>query len=299
MAPGGARLGRGDPPGPGPRIAGFIRLTHPFPTLLDGLATAAIALVAGGPPSVAIRLGLAMVGLQAGIGTVNDVVDQERDRGTKPGKPLPHGSVSLASARALAAIAIALGLALSSPSGLPTLAIALVGLVIGLTYDLRLKGTAWSWLPFALGIPLLPVYAWLGATGTLPSSFAILIPAGAAAGAALAIANAVADVERDRAAGSGSVAMSLGAARAWRVHLGLHAAVFALALGSLATGSDGGPLDRLVAVAVVVVGGALVALGAVQGRSPLAARRERGWELEAIGIGLAAVGWVGGSGAVG
>ena len=31
------------------------------------------------------------------------------------------------------------------------------------------KGTAWSWLPFAVGIPLLPVYGWLGAAGALPA----------------------------------------------------------------------------------------------------------------------------------
>ena len=36
---------------------------------------------------------------------------------------------------------------------------------VGLLYDLRLRGTALSWFPFAVGIPLLPVYAWLGATG--------------------------------------------------------------------------------------------------------------------------------------
>ena len=51
-----------------------------------------------------------------------------------------------------------------------------VVLAIGYGYDLAFKGTAWSWLPFAVGIPLLPVFGWLGATGGLPASFAVLLP---------------------------------------------------------------------------------------------------------------------------
>ena len=44
----------------------------------------------------------------------------------------------------------------------PIAACRLVVIAIGLAYDLRLKGTAWSWLPFAVGIPILPVYRLAG-----------------------------------------------------------------------------------------------------------------------------------------
>jgi 4-hydroxybenzoate polyprenyltransferase len=271
---------------------GIVRLVHAFPTLLDGLATGAIALIAGGTPAVAARLGLAMIGLQAGIGTVNDVADLERDRDTKPGKPLPRGLVSIDTARVVAVVAIGAGLALSLPSGPATTTVALVGLAIGLAYDLRLKGTAWSWLAFALGIPLLPVYGWLGTRGDLPASFALLVPAAVGAGAALAIANAVADVDRDRQAGAGSVAIALGVEGAWRVHALLLALVFGVALASLTIGQGAAS-----AILVVLAGGVLVAAGAALGRSPRAAWRERGWELEAVGICLAAIGWIAGIGA--
>ena len=91
--------------------------------------------------------------------------------------------------------------------------LAVVVLGIGLAYDLFAKGTAASWVPFAVGIPILPVYGWLGATGSLPDLFRLLVPVAAVAGAALAIGNALVDVERDRAAGDRSVALVLGRGR--------------------------------------------------------------------------------------
>ena len=267
--------------------------------MLDGVATAGIAFVAGGGLPVAARLGIAMVAIQAAIGTVNDIVDREHDQVSKAGKPLPRGLISIGGASLLAAALAATGLALSLLSGPPTAAVAMLGLAVGLAYDLRFKGTAWSWLPYAIGIPLLPVYAWLGARNEIPPAFVLLVPAGVAAGAALAIANAVADVERDTTAGVSSVAVALGHERAWHIHLLLHAAVFTLALGSLIASTRTGLIDPVIAFVIVALGGLLVGSGAALGRSASAARRERGWELEAIGIGLAALGWIGGIGSGG
>ncbi len=269
------------------RAAGFVRLVHPFPSLLDGLATLGIALLAGAPVGVAVRVAVAMICLQAAIGATNDLIDAPRDKGRKPGKPIPSGLVAPAEARAAAVVAAVAGLVLSVPSGPQTAALAAVILAIGLLYDLRLRGTAWSWLPFALGIPLLPVFAWLGGTGRLPDLLAILLPAGFAAGAALAIANALVDVERDRSAGSSSIVDRLGAAPAWAVHAVLQALVLAVALASLA-GAGAAP----VAVIVSLAGAVGIAGGAVLARSTRPSARERGWELEAVGVAVLAVGWV-------
>ena len=172
-----------------------------------------------------------MTALQAGIGTVNDIVDAGADALGKPAKPIPSGLVSARLATVLAVAAFALGLGLSAPSGWGTVGIAVGGVAVGLAYDLRLKGTALSWLPFAIGLPLLPVYAWYGAAGTLPPEFAILVPAAVAAGAALAIGNARADLERDTASGVASIATALGSRRAWMVQVAIMAAVGAVAAG--------------------------------------------------------------------
>lgn len=251
------------------------------------MAAAAFAVLAGATPLTAGRLGFAMVALQATIGALNDLVDAPRDAGLKPGKPIPAGLVSRREAAIAAVAGAVIGIGLSLPSGPATAAVALLILAVGGTYDLRFKGTPWSWLPFAVGIPLLPVYAWLGAAGRLPGAFAILVPAAALAGAALAIANALADVERDRAAGTTTVATRLGPRRAWWIHALLHAAVAGLAVGGLASlGGTGRGLFPVGVAAVIVAAG--VALSA-NGR---ASRRERGWELEAIGVGLMGVAWI-------
>jgi 4-hydroxybenzoate polyprenyltransferase len=268
-------------------LTGVIRLVHPFPSILDGVVSAAVALLAGGTPGVALRLGLAMTALQFGIGATNDLVDAPRDAGHKPGKPIPAGIVGRRTGGALALAAFGSGLALSLASGLPTVALAAVVIGIGLIYDFRLKGTAWSWLPFAVGIPILPVFGWLGAAGTVPATFALLVPVAVAAGAALAIANALADVERDRAAGTRSIATVLGPARAWALQAGFIVAILAIAVVSTAVlgGSRGG-------VMLVAVASFLPIAGLALGQGGGAGLRERAWQLEAIGMAAVGVAWI-------
>jgi 4-hydroxybenzoate polyprenyltransferase len=168
------------------------------------------------------------------------------------------------------------------------LGVALAGVVIaiGLAYDLRLKGTALSWLPFAVGIPVLPVFGWLGASGGLPPAFAVLIPAAVAAGAALAIANSLVDTERDRAAGASSIALVLGTEMAERIQLGLHLAVGVAAVTSV------GPLGGSFGGAIVVALAALIPVAAALiGRDGGASRRERAWEGAAIGMAILGIAW--------
>lgn len=269
------------------RIGGLIRLIHPFPSVLDGAVVGAIALIAGGDGLTAARLAVSMTALQASIGSLNDLVDAPRDAGHKPGKPIPAGLVSTRVVATTVMVAAGVGVGLVLPSGWGTLGLAVVGLAIGFGYDLRFKGTAWSWLPFAVGIPLLPVYGWLGAAGSLPVSFAILLPIAVIAGTALAIANARADTERDVQAGVDSVAIRLGSGRAWTVNAGLLGVVVVAGVTTLvAIGAPPGALVGAIAAALVI------GLGVVMGRLGDGARRERAWEIQAIGLGLLALAWL-------
>jgi len=228
-----------------------------------------------------------MTALQAGIGVVNDVVDAPADAVAKPAKPIPAGLVPRRAAIWVAAGAMLLGLGLSAGSGWGTALIAVAILGVGLAYDLRLKGTAWSWLPFAVGIPLLPVFAWYGAVGSLPAAFAVLIPAAVAAGAALAIGNARADLERDAASGVASIATRLGQRAAWAWQVTLLAGIAGAAVVSVAAWGGGGG-----GVALVAVLGLVPVLAAVASRVAGPAGRERAWEVEAIGIAVLAVAWL-------
>jgi 4-hydroxybenzoate polyprenyltransferase len=274
------------------RITRTARLVHPFPSILDGLVVALVALVAGGGATTALVLGASMTLLQFSIGTLNDIVDAPRDAGLKPDKPIPAGLVSLRSARVVAAGSAAAGLALSLIGGPALVAVAGLVLAIGAWYDLRAKGTTLSWLPLAVGIPLLPVYGWYGATGELPGMFLVIIPAAANAGTALAISNAIVDMERDEAAGVGSIALALGARRAGGLVVALHAVVVLLALTTaVVLGAPTGWVAAVLLAAAVPLGGAV--LGLVAALREGTGWRELAWEIQAVGTGLLAVAWLG------
>ena len=249
--------------------------------------TGGVALLAGGGPALAVRLGLAMTALQLGIGAVNDLIDAPRDAGHKPGKPIPAGLVSRRLAASIALGAFGLGIALAAPAGPIVLGLALVVIAIGLAYDLRLKGTAWSWLPFAVGIPILPVFGWAGATGGLDPVFMVLVPAAVAGGAALAIANSLVDVDRDRAAGVSSVAVALGEGTARTVGVVLLVGIVLAAAISAAV--LGGSPEAALAVGWIGVVPLLAAAWA--GRAD-PARRELAWRVQAIGLAVLAVVWI-------
>ena len=249
-------------------------------------------MIAAGEVPTAVRLGISMTALQASIGILNDVVDAPRDAGRKPSKPIPAGLVDPGPARAGVVAAASLGLALAAPSGPAVVAVGGAILAIGYAYDLRFKGTPWSWAPFAVGIPLLPVFAWLGAAGSLPPFMGRLVVAAVLAGAVVAIANARADVERDQAADVASVATALGLERSWWLGLALVVVILGVAAGpvldAMASGSP-----PVAALAGVIAGAGLLLAGAVVGYRAGPGRREQAWEIQAVGIAVLAVGWLG------
>jgi 4-hydroxybenzoate polyprenyltransferase len=234
---------------------------------------------------VAARAGVAMTLLQLGIGTTNDVVDAPFDAGHKPGKPIPAGVVEPRLARLAAVGLFASGAVVAATIDLRLVALSGLVIAIGLLYDLRLKGTAWSWLPFAVGIPILPVFGWLAARGSLTPAFAILLPAAVAGGAALAIANGLVDVERDRASGRTSIAATLGRQRATALQIVLLVAI-TLAAGATIPVFAGSSIVAWIAPAAGA--GAVVAAWIARARPDLA---ERAWQAEAMLLAIAAVTW--------
>lgn len=266
---------------------GVVRLVHPFPSILASLVTAAIAVAAGSEPGVVARLAVAMLAIQFAIGAINDVADAAGDRATKRSKPIPAGLISPERAALLGLVSLVAGLGLAASVGLGVLGLATIGAGAGIVYDLWLKGTPVSWLGFTLGIPVLPLFAWLGASGTVPG--AILVAAGVAipAGAALALANELPDMERDATAGLSSVSGLLGRRRAWAAGAVLQVVVATCAaLGFVALG---GRADLWPALLGAV---AVLALGVGLGAGASVRRRQRGWEVQAVAIGLLAAVWL-------
>jgi 4-hydroxybenzoate polyprenyltransferase len=281
-----------------PLVSGFVRLGHPFPSLLNALVTAGVAFIAGAAPDVAGRLSLAMLAIQVGIGAANDVADAVQDAAAKPTKPIPAGLVSPGPARAIVAAGLATGLLLAASVSPGALALAAAGVATGLAYDLWLKGTALAWLPFAVGIPLLLLFAWWGARQALPPALILAASLAVPAGAALAIANALPDAERDARAGVKSVATILGLRRASLVVASLQGLVgTAAVLSYLAlAAADGSSAPAGVRLAGVGLAASLVllAIGVALGGGDSVAGRQRGWEVQAIGLGVLAAAWTGG-----
>jgi 4-hydroxybenzoate polyprenyltransferase len=240
-----------------------------------------------------------MLLLQASIGAVNDLADEPLDQTQKRGKPLPSELVSRRLAGAWAVLAAGLGVALAARSGLGTVGVAVAGVGLGYVYDLRLSRTAWSWLPLTLALPLLPTYAWLGATGTVPPGLVALVPAAVLAGAALTIGNGLVDVERDAPVGKATVAVRIGRKRAWTAQSVAFLVAIALAV-LLAPGPwNTSDIELLPVIRWfgIPIGAAAIALGAGLLAGQRASVRERGWELEVIGTAVLGLGWLAGTAA--
>jgi 4-hydroxybenzoate polyprenyltransferase len=284
---------------PATHLAGLIRLVHPFPSLLCSAAAGAIATLAGADPGTSVRLFVAMLGIQCSVGALNDLVDAPLDAVEKPRKPIPDGLVTRRTAGIVTIGGAAAAIGLSLVSGPATALAAVACLALGWTYDLRLSRTALSWLPLSVALPLLPIHAWLGATGSIPGGLLGLVPVGALAGGGLAIANALADVERDSSVRRRTLAVQLGARRAWWVQtlaLGTAAlltVILAPAITDVRSSSGFRVLPTLQAGGIWL-GALALGVGALALASGQARVRERGWELEAIGVAGLGIGWLAG-----
>jgi 4-hydroxybenzoate polyprenyltransferase len=281
--------------------------------VLNAVVTVTLALLAGGPPEVAARLGVAMLAIQVAVGATNDLADADRDAVVKPGKPIPAGLVRPGPARLVAVSALAIGLALAATVSPGSVALAATGASAGLLYDLRLKGTVLAWLPFSVGIPLLLLFAWWGARQELPPALVVAAALAIPAGAALAIANALPDLERDARSGVQSVATILGRRRASGAVAGLQLVVGGAAIASYLVLAASRPFSpdaippagagavvpagagAIVPAGVALAGGiALLAIGVMLGLDESVPRRQRGWEAQAVALGIVAAAWLGG-----
>lgn len=213
---------------------GYLVLPHAVPVIIVMLATAAFALIAasGWPGSVrmACLLG-AMFGGQLAIGATNDLVDADLDAAAKPSKPIPAGLVSRQGALAVVAGGLALLVACSLRFSLLAFGLCAIGTGTGIAYSLAFKRTAWSWVPYLIALPLLPIWVW-AALSSVPAGIFAIYPIGAPAVVAVQIAQSLPDVAGDRQAGVRTLAVALGERRARLVCWGavLLAAALATAL---------------------------------------------------------------------
>jgi 4-hydroxybenzoate polyprenyltransferase len=246
-----------------------------------------VTLVAGGAVPLAAAVAVAMTSLQCSIGATNDVLDAPLDRIGKPSKPIARGLVSRRGAAAVAVGAAGLGLGIAAVLGVPVFAVGAAGLCLGLAYDIGLKRTVLAWVPYALGLPLLPAFAWVAARQALPDGFPALVALGLLAGGSVALSNGLVDVEADMASGRGGLVVVLGRSRSLAVLAALDALLVAVVAVVLA--GAGLPAPGL---GGAITGAAFLAVGVTLSGSAQPAWRERGWEGQAVGLVLVALAWL-------
>ncbi|RPF43985.1 4-hydroxybenzoate polyprenyltransferase [Streptomyces sp. Ag109_G2-6] len=198
-------------PLPAVPVGGLLRACHPLPAAAVTVFAAVLAAAAGrGPAGSALTAGAVAAG-QLSVGWSNDRLDLRRDRAAgRRDKPLATGGVPAAAVTAAALAALALCVPLSLAAGPAAGAAHLAGVAAAWAYNLRLKGTAASWLPYALAFGLLPAFVTLGLPGA-PWPPPWLTGAAALLGAGAHFANVLPDIADDLATGVRGLPQRLGA----------------------------------------------------------------------------------------
>ena len=231
---------------------------HPVPTIAVTAMTAGLAAGAGNPVSTVVLVGIAVLSGQLSIGWSNDLVDARRDRlAGRTDKPLATGLISIRLVTVAVLLAVLVTVASSLALGWRAGGAQLVLVVSGWTYNVALKTTLWSWLPFVTGFGAVPAVATL-ALPTQPWPAWWALAAGGLIGVAAHLGNVLPDLVEDRLTGVRGLPHRLGALATALV--GLLAALTAAALVVLAPphAPSAAAVVGLAAAATLAVAGLVV-----------------------------------------
>jgi 4-hydroxybenzoate polyprenyltransferase len=225
------------------------------------LMATALAVTTGHGAGEVILIAAAVLAGQLSIGWLNDFLDAERDQTIgRPDKPVAAGAVSRTTVGAAAAVAAVLCIPLSLACGAVAGTLHLVAVVSGWSYDLGLKSTRVSVLPYVVSFGLLPVFVVLAGPG--PGSPGWWLPtAGALLGAGAHFANTLPDLADDAATGVRGLPHRIGAA-------GSQAAAAVLLLAATVVVGTAAPISPVLGWIVPVVAAAALAVGFRAGRRP-------------------------------
>jgi 4-hydroxybenzoate polyprenyltransferase len=242
---------------------GLVRACHPEPTVAVTAVAVGLAIAAGRGAPGAVAVAFAVLAGQLSVGWSNDLIDRDRDRlRGRRDKPLVAGLVSSTTVARAALIALTATVPLSLLSGFRAALAHLVAVAAAWAYNLRLKATVLSVLPYAIAFGLLPAFVTLGLSGTpWPPWWAVT--AGALLGAGAHFANVVPDIADDLATGIRGLPQRLGRRSASRLAAALLlAASIVLVVGPGQVGPVSG-IGLAVATVLAVVAGIRASFRAV------------------------------------
>jgi 4-hydroxybenzoate polyprenyltransferase len=275
---------------------------HAFPLAAVMALTALIAFVSGeGKPdgSRLVALLVAMLASQLAIGWSNDYLDREADAVHQPWKPIARGEIDTEKMPVAIIGALIVSFLAGVTLGWVPVLLLIVGTSAGLAYNLWLKASRFSALPYLVALGVLPPFVWT-ALDVYEDDFLGLYLVATPLALAAHLANVLPDVESDRAQGRQTLAVALGAVRSLVVLSACLLAPLPLLVVARIVLDDAGSgasfydksvlIPILVAyVALVVVAGALYA-GSL--RSPSRPNLVRAFRCVVVAGVLFAVGWL-------
>ena len=184
---------------------------HPLPSVAVTALSAGLAALANLPMGRGLLLTATVFTGQLSIGWSNDYLDAARDRAVdRSDKPVAAGAVTPRMTAIATVAAVVLTLTLSAVLGWRGGSVSVLTVLCGWLYNLGLKSTVLSWLPYAIAFGLLPAVATLSAE---PSRWpaAWVLAAGALLGVAAHLANVLPDLREDIATGIRGLPHRLGA----------------------------------------------------------------------------------------
>jgi 4-hydroxybenzoate polyprenyltransferase len=235
----------------------LLRCAHPEPALgVTGLA--GVLALASGRGAGTFWVVTAVLAGQLFVGWTNDYLDRERDtKAERTDKPLPAGQVRPTTVRNAALIALVAAVPLSLASGVAAGAAHLSAVGAATAYNLGLKTTPLSLLPYLFAFAMFPAFITLGLPShRLPPAWAVL--AGSLLGGGAHFSQVLPDIEDDRRQNLLGLPQRLGA----RTSAIVAALLLAAAAVAIAFGPSAHPLSLTIAALVaslLIVAAVLVA----------------------------------------
>ncbi|WP_241995915.1 UbiA family prenyltransferase [Kribbella sp. VKM Ac-2568] len=181
-------------------VKGLAMASHPGPTVAVTTLVTVVAWSAGRDLAGCLLVAAAILTGHLSIGWSNDAIDATRDTSVdRKDKPIVLGLVSRRTVWTGATVTAAACIPLSLASGLLAGLAHLVGVASAWAYNLGLKSTRISWVPYAVAFGLLPSFVTLGTSGTWAPWWASA--AAALLGVGAHLANVVPDLADDLATG--------------------------------------------------------------------------------------------------
>lgn len=184
---------------------------HPIPSLAVTGISVGLVVLADLPFGRGVLVTAAVFTGQLSIGWSNDYLDAGRDRAVgRSDKPLASGAIEPRVGGIAAAVALVSTVVLSVALGWPGGTAALATVLVAWAYNLGLKATVISFLPYAIAFGLAPAVVTLSASAPRwPPAW--LLVACALLGIAAHLANALPDLDEDVTNGMSGLPHRIGA----------------------------------------------------------------------------------------